>query len=429
MSKQMTIWTLKKSNKNPSKRRSKGQGTIWQDRNGKWRGQIVIGMKANGTAERRSFSGTSMDEVQRKLNEFIQLANASFDTQSMQSEEVTSARISAQTRITVSQIARRWLWDYKRIEICTKTCEWYDYLIHSMIEPHIGGVQLCRVTTLGVQTLINRLVMVDNYAARSVRGVRTILLQSFGLANQLGLMQGNPAVGVKLPKTRRHGRKDEEKVIPMDVCVKVLQAARTEPMMHVAITTLLFTGLRIGELLALRWSDLDFREKTLTVDEAVVRRPVYNEQGDRISLKSVVAEPKTDDSYRTVRLSEPVIETMQAWKSYVKDQRYGCWLIRPESFVFTNRKTKKPYTYTGFRSVYYHFLERNGLKEYHLNLHSYRHTFATMLVEEGLNPKVVQSQLGHTSVNTTLGIYTHVTRTLRDSVSVALERVYQEMNA
>ena len=139
MSKQMTICTLKKSNKNPSKRRSKGQGTIWQDRNGKWRCQIVIGMKANGTAERRSFSGTSMDEVQRKLNEFIQLANASFDTQSMQSEEVTSARISAQTRITVSQIARRWLWDYKRIEICTKTCEWYDYLIHSMIEPHIGG--------------------------------------------------------------------------------------------------------------------------------------------------------------------------------------------------------------------------------------------------------------------------------------------------
>ena len=428
MSKQPTIYTLQSKNTAP-KRCSKGQGTIWQDRNGKWRGQLVVGMKGDGTSERRSFSGTSRDEVQRKLNEFIQLANASFETRVIPDEEIEGVETVVRSRITVAQMAQRWLWDYKRIEICSKTCEWYEHLIHSMIEPHIGGVMLSRVNTLAVQTLINRLVMVDNYAARTVRGVRSILMQSFDLANQLGLMQGNPAVGVKLPKIRRRGRKDEEKVIPMEIRAKVLQAAQTEPMMRAAITTLLFTGLRIGELLALRWSDLDYTAKTLTVDEAVVRRPVYNEQGDRIALKNVVAEPKTDDSYRTVRLSEPVIEALQAWQAYLKDERYGCWLVRPDSFVFTNRKTRKPYTYTGFRAVYYHFLERNGLKECHLNLHSYRHTFATMLVEAGMNPKVVQSQLGHTSVNTTLGVYTHVTPALSESVSVALEHVYQQMNA
>lgn len=428
MSKQTTIYTLQSKNTAP-KRRSKGQGTIWQDRNGKWRGQLVVGMKGDGTSERRSFSGTSRDEVQRKLNEFIQLANASFETRAIPDEEIVGVETVVRSRITVAQMAQRWLWDYKRIEICSKTCEWYEHLIHSMIEPHIGGVMLSRVNTLAVQTLINRLVMVDNYAARTVRGVRSILMQSFDLANQLGLMQGNPAVGVKLPKIRRRGRKDEEKVIPMEIRAKVLQAAQAEPMMRAAITTLLFTGLRIGELLALRWSDLNYTAKTLTVDEAVVRRPVYNEQGDRIALKNVVAEPKTDDSYRTVRLSEPVIEALQAWQAYLKDERYGCWLVRPDSFVFTNRKTRKPYTYTGFRAVYYHFLERNGLKECHLNLHSYRHTFATMLVEAGMNPKVVQSQLGHTSVNTTLGVYTHVTPALSESVSVALEHVYQQMNA
>ena len=428
MSKQTTIYTLQSKNTAP-KRRSKGQGTIWQDRNGKWRGQLVVGMKGDGTSERRSFSGTSRDEVQRKLNEFIQLANASFETRAIPDEEIGGVETVVRPRITVAQMAQRWLWDYKRIEICSKTCEWYEHLIHSMIEPHIGGVMLSRVNTLAVQTLINRLVMVDNYAARTVRGVRSILMQSFDLANQLGLMQGNPAVGVKLPKIRRRGRKDEEKVIPMEIRAKVLQAAQAEPMMRAAITTLLFTGLRIGELLALRWSDLDYTAKTLTVDEAVVRRPVYNEQGDRIALKNVVAEPKTDDSYRTVRLSEPVIEALQAWQAYLKDERYGCWLVRPDSFVFTNRKTRKPYTYTGFRAVYYHFLERNGLKECHLNLHSYRHTFATMLVEAGMNPKVVQSQLGHTSVNTTLGVYTHITPALSESVSVALEHVYQQMNA
>lgn len=428
MKKQTTIYTLQSKNTAP-KRRSKGQGTIWQDKNGKWRGQIAVGVKVDGTPERRSFSGTSRDEVQRKLNEFIQLANASFETRATFDEETDREKPVVKSRITVAQMARRWLWDYKRIEICSKTCEWYEHLIHSMIEPHIGGVVLSRVNTLAIQTLINRLVMVDNYAARTVRGVRSILIQSFDLANQLGLMQGNPAAGVKLPKIRRRGRKDDEKVIPMDIRIRVLQAAQTEPMMRAALTTLLFTGLRIGELLALRWSDIDYKAKALTVDEAVVRRPVYNEQGDRIALKNVVAEPKTDDSYRSVRLSEPVIEALQAWQAYLKAERYGCWLVRPDSFVFTNRKTRKPYTYTGFRAVYYHFLERSGLKEYHLNLHSYRHTFATMLVEAGMNPKVVQSQLGHTSVNTTLGVYTHVTPALSESVSVALERMYQQMNA
>lgn len=323
------------------------------------------------------------------MNEFIQLANASFETQEICDEETESAKSVVKSRITVAQMARRWLWDYKRIEIYSKTCEWYEHLIHSMIEPHIGGVMLSRVNTLAVQTLINRLMMVDNYAARTVRGVRSILMQSFDLANQLGLMQGNPAVGVKFPKIRRRGRKDEEKVIPMEIRAKVLQAPQAEPMMRAAITSLMFTGLRIGELLALRWSDLDYTAKTLTVDEAVVRRPVYNEQGDRIALKNVVGETKTDDSYRTVRLSEPVIEALQDWQAYLKDEKYGCWLVRPNSFVFTNWKTRKPYTYTGFRAVYYHFLERNGLKECHLNLHSYRHTFATMLVEAGMNPKVV----------------------------------------
>lgn len=201
MSKQTTIYTLQSKNTAP-KRRSKGQGTIWQDRNGKWRGQLVVGMKGDGTSERRSFSGTSRDEVQRKLNEFIQLANASFETRAIPDEEIVGVETVVRSRITVAQMAQRWLWDYKRIEICSKTCEWYEHLIHSMIEPHIGGVMLSRVNTLAVQTLINRLVMVDNYAARTVRGVRSILMQSFDLANQLGLMQGNPAVGVKLPKIR-----------------------------------------------------------------------------------------------------------------------------------------------------------------------------------------------------------------------------------
>ena len=128
-----------------------------------------------------------------------------------------------------------------------------------------------------VQNLINRLILVDGYAVRTVRGVRSVLVQSFAFACQLGLMQTNPAAEIKMPKVRKRTKKDDKKVIPHDVCIKVLQAAQDDPMMRVTVTTLLFSGLRIGELLALRWGDIDFENKIITVDEAVVRRPIYNE--------------------------------------------------------------------------------------------------------------------------------------------------------
>lgn len=427
MKQQTTIYTLKKKNTNP-KRRRKGQGTVWQDSSGKWRGQITIGIKSTGAAERRSFSGSTEEEVQKKMNEFIQLANAPIMTQTDPVWTPEPKKANKKTRVTVEQIIHRWLWDYKRIEICSKTCEWYEHLIHKMIEPHIGGLSLDRINTLTIQTLINRLTMVDNYASRTVRGVRSILVQSFDLACQLGLMQGNPATAVKLPKTRRRGKKDEEKAISAEVCAKLLQAAQSDPMMHTVITTLLFTGLRIGELLALRWCDIDYEQKSLTVDEAVVRRPVYNEQGDKTALKIEVGEPKTAGSYRTVQLSEPVIEALQEWYQYLAHQPYGKWRIRPENFIFASSQTKTAYSYDGFRSMYTRFLKRNGLQQYGINLHRFRHTFATLLMEAGTNPKVVQSQLGHSSITTTLGIYTHVTPALKDAVGDALDSAYHRLN-
>ena len=428
MKKQTTIYTLKKKDTD-AKRRGKGQGTIWQEKNGKWRGQLSVGVKLNGSSERRSFSGATRDEVQRKMNDFIQLANlpvSSFVAPGVPGE---NPEMVVNVRVTVAQIIHRWLWDYKRIEICTKTCEWYGHLIHKMIEPHIGGLVLSRVNALTVQSLINRLAMVDGYATRTVRGVRSILFQSFEFANQLGLMKGNPASSIKMPKLRRRGKGEDEKAIAPEVCAKVLQAAQNDPMMRAVITTLLFTGLRVGELLALRWCDVNFEEQILTVDEAVVRRPVYNEQGDRIALKNEVSEPKTEGSYRTVQLSPPVIEALQSWKTHLQSEKYGCWNTRDECFLFFNHKTRKPYTYSGFRCVYYRFLEKNDLRKYGLNLHSYRHTYATLLMEAGTNPRIVQLQLGHASINTTLGTYTHKTPALCKTVYTALENAYNQLNA
>lgn len=393
--------------------RKRGSGTIWEESPGKWRGQITIGIGANGYAKRRSVSGKSREIVEDKLAE-LQLL-------------IDSVGLTAQdSGITVIQVARQWLRDFKRIEICTKTYEWYENLIDHLIAPQIGGTALYKVTTVQLQNLISRLLLVDDYAQRTVRGVQSCLKQIFDFACQMGMLTGNPATNVKLPKQRRRPRKERSGAIPIRVRTELLAAAESEPMIKAAVTVLMFTGLRVGELLALRWSDVDFDGCVVTVDEAVVRRPVYNAEGDRLAVRSEVAEPKTDSSYRTIRVPAHVIEVLADWRRVVAARKRSASQLRPSAFVFTSSKTREAYSYTGFRTVYYKFLGRHDLRKHGLNLHSYRHTFATMLLENGTSPKIEQDLMGHASVTTTLGIYTHVVPELFDSVASALDGVYED---
>ena len=403
----------KNTTKQQSKQREHGQGTIWQEAPGKWRGQIAVGIGADGKTRRRSVSGSSRENVQKRLDEIRLLMD--------------SAECSAvESGITLAQVAHQWLHDFKRIEICSKTYEWYANLIDHMIVPQLGGVALYRINAMQIQSLLNRLILVDGYAVRTVRGVQSCLKQIFEFAVQMGMVQGDPAANVKLPKQRRKPRNEEKQAIPIQVRTQILTAVETEPLMRVALTVLLFTGLRIGELLALRWSDIYFEGRTITVDEAVVRRPVYSEQGELVRVRSEVAEPKTYSSYRVIRVPEQVVEVLAEWKTSLEEQPWGKCHTKPASFVLTSSKTQTAYTYTGFRTVYYKFLERHDLKRYDLNLHRYRHTFATMLLENGTSPKVVQMLMGHTNITTTLNVYTHAVPELFDAVADALGDVYQD---
>ena len=108
MKKQATTCTLKKNNTD-AKRRGKGQGTIWQEKNGKWRGQLSVGVKLNGSSERRSFSGTTRDEVQRKMNDFIQLANLPVSSFAAPGVPGENPEMVVNARVTVAQVIHRWL--------------------------------------------------------------------------------------------------------------------------------------------------------------------------------------------------------------------------------------------------------------------------------------------------------------------------------
>jgi len=396
-------------------RRPKGMGTIWQNKNGIWRGQVSVGSQESGTAKKHSFSGQTREEVEAKL----------------EAQYALQQRPATESAPTLDKFIRQWLLEYKRIEICSKSYEWYLYLINHLITPFIGGTPLGKVNTLMVQGLINKLSLQDKYSDRTVRGVRGCLMQAYDLAIQMGIVETNPATSVKLPRQRAAKRKKDgrNEAISATLRTKLLKAAEAEaePLMKTVVTLLMFTGLRIGELLALKWEDVNVEKSTLDVDEAIVRRPVYNAQGDLKKMQNQVDELKTSGSYRTIKVPQQVMEVLTQWRQHLAAKPYGSRSLKANMYVFRSSATGSHYTYTGFRSSYYKFLGRHGLDKENLHLHRYRHTYATMLLESKVNPKVVQSLLGHASITTTLGIYSHVTRELYDDVAQSLDGIYSDM--
>ena len=198
-----------------------------------------------------------------------------------------------------------------------------------------------------------------------------------------------------------------------------VEAANHDVIMKPIIFTLMFTGLRSGELLALRWDNLDFHHGTLTVDSAVAIAPEYDGNGSIQKRVSVLSIPKTEAGFRTIKLPAFVSDVLLDWKLYIDYKK-----PEHDHFVFCSTKTGDMRSYQGFKASFRHFLERNKLTEQNITPHMFRHTFASMLLENNVNPRVVQRLLGHADIQTTLGIYSHVMKEVYSGVAEALDGIY-----
>jgi integrase len=149
-------------------------------------------------------------------------------------------------------------------------------------------------------------------------------------------------------------------------------------------------------LLALPWKNVDFQNFTIAIDRAITQEPDYDADGTRKSRETVVSAPKTYSGNRKIKVPQVVVEALREWKS----TRY----FGEDAPVFANREGKN-YTYGGFRCGYRRFLKKQGLPD--IPLHSFRHNFASMLVEQGVSPRVLQRILGHADIRMSL-LYSQV---------------------
>ena len=384
----------RKPSKPKTTRRGKNEGSVYRRKDGKWVGQVTVGYHPDTGKPIRKYTYASTRE---EAAHWIALTLVS---------ETSKAVPSLASELLLKDFLHRWLTTFKTYEVCSRTMELYYSCERLHIVPALGDIPVAELTASRIQTFLYYLQAEKQLSRRTTSLVRSILIQLYDYAVEMSLASINPARSTKLPRQPQRPEA-EEKVIPIAQREAVLAAAQKDPIMRPIITTLLFTGMRIGELLALQWKHIDFAAHTITIAQSVTRELTFDENGKTMDMTDALGSTKTRTSHRVIQAPELV--------------------LTPEGFIFISTRTMSMRTYSGFRASYRHFLDRNGFSGEGLNLHRYRHTYASMLLEQEINPKIVQKLLGHRDVSTTLGIYTHVVPEVFAGVAAAVDTASQQL--
>jgi integrase len=366
-----------------AKRRGNKEGTIYKRKDGRWCAQVSL------DGRRLTKYGKTQGEVREWLKEI--------------QAQIDSGLTINGARATMEDYLKQWLEAIKPV-LRYKTWQQHEQIVRTYIAPHLGTMRLKDLRPEHVQSLYaaHRKAGVG---ARTIRQVHTTLRRSFEMALKWGLIPRNPCDAVDKPRveTKEMRTLDSQQVRAL---LKATEGHRNEALYYLAVTT----GMRLGELLGLCWSNVDWETGRLRI-----QRQAQPQRGGM-----VLTELKSASSRRQITLGPVALEKLRERREryelerLVADERW-----QEHDLVFPSRKGTPRYP-SNLRNEYAVLLREAGLP--HIRFHDLRHTAATLMLQQGVHPKVVQERLGHSSVTLTLQIYSHVLPSLHEEVANQLDR-------
>ena len=372
-----------------AKRRANGEGNIRKRKDGRWEGRYTAGHDPEtGKQLFKNVLGKTQAEVKDKLNAAL--------------EELKRIDVVVSDQMTTGEWLDTWLEHYAKPLMRATTYNNYETLIRLYIKPYVGEVKLNKLTTLQIQKLYNRLLTNGRFdrpeakdqpkglSGKTVRNIHTVIHSACEKAIMERLLAVNPTKGCRLPKKER----TEMKVLPPEKLADFFREAKETGVFELYYLDL-STGLRRGELLGLKWSDIVFENRTLEVKRQIQR------------VNGVIQEtaPKTRNAYRKILLPVEAVEILQQYR----DQQ-----TLDSEYVFSS-PTGGIMEPDCARKMLKRVLERAGLDE--MRFHDLRHTFATLALQNGVDVKTLSGILGHYSAGFTLDTYAHVTAQMQEDAA------------
>lgn len=294
-----------------------------------------------------------------------------------------------------------------RGSVRTSTYERHEQIVRLHLKPALGRVKLSKLTPAHVQGLY-RDKLDSGLSPATVQKIHAVLHKGLNQALKWNMIPRNVADAVKAP------RPDPKEMHPLspDEARKLIEAARGDKLEALYILAV-HTGMRQGELLALKWEDVDLNEEVIRIRRTLVR------SGGRIAL----GEPKTKGSRRTVYLTGAAMEALKIHlEQQLEDiERLGD-LYHDHGLVFTSGVGTLINPSNLRRRSFAPLLKRAGLPQ--IRFHDLRHTCATLLLSRNVHPKYVQELLGHATVAITLDTYSHVIAGMGNHTARAMEDVF-----
>jgi integrase len=375
--------------------RGNGQGTVAPRRNKA--GKIIgyLGAFFGPDGKRYWVSAKTKTECWRKLN--IAMADAE------------RGILPGPANLTVERYLTAWLADSVKGTVSRATYAGYKRDVHHHIIPEFGRRKLKELTPGNIRRLYRKMAE-KGLKDRSIEYVHTTLHKSLKAAVVDGLINHNPTDGVK-PLRTLTGAARESKALS-HYQVKALLEAASDNRFEALYVVAIHTGLRRGELLGLRWTDVDLDAGTLQVRRSLDVDGTFKTPKNRAARRTLKLTPRALDALKThkVRQNAERLHTGSLWQD--------------GSLVFPNAVGKPMNAGNLYRREFQPLLKSAGLADEGFTIHSLRHTFATALAEKGVHPSTAQKMLGHSDIRMTLAIYTHATDDMQDAATAALEEAF-----
>ena len=365
-------------------KRSNGEGTIYKRKNGTWCASYYIAMPQG--KKRKSVYGKTQKEVREKLKK----AQRDAEQQSVMNDR----------KITLSDWVEIWLKDYKVNNLKITTYQNYEINYEKHIkESTIGKKNLDTLSAKDFQKFYNE--KKKTLSSRTVRYLHTIINGAMKQAMKEHLINENVNEAVELPKKE----KKEISVMTVDEMKRLLELFK-ESSYYALFLLEMQTGLRKGEILGLHWEDIDFENGKMHVRHNLCR--ITGEDG---KAKLVLMEPKTLTSKRSIPLTTGMLEVLKKHKAEQDADIVRIGEAYHEQGIVFSDALGEYISPRKLLQVFQDTLKKAGLPRY--RFHDLRHSFASILLQEGESVKVIQELLGHSMISTTLDIYTHTSEAMK----------------
>ena len=370
-------------------KRPDGDGLVRKRSDGRWEGRIIIGHKENKLPIFKSVFANTQKELMPKLRQAL--------------EDYRDVDLTENSSITLDEWMDKWITEYAEPTLRQSTVYGYRSAINNHIRPALGDKQIRFITRKDIQKFYNSLKRKKvnkkgknkTLSDATIRGVHMLLHEIMDAAVSVNLIFKNPTEGAKIPKSNYAPKR----ILNEEQLEIFMKAILNEPMWHDFFYTEITTGLRLGEICGLKWTDLD--EET---GKLKIQRSVSQTNGGGLTI----GETKTEKGKRTILLPKGTLYILTERKKDAVTE----WIF--PSFIAPEKPIAPSSAYQRLKVI----LKEAGLPD--IRFHDLRHTFATHALTSGVDAKTLSGILGHTNASFTLDTYTHVTTDMQKNASAVV---------